>query len=175
MEILTLGDSRLRRVAAPVNVADLPQLQPLIDQLIDQLQGAAGIGIAAPQVGHNLQLLILASHPNRRYPDAPLMEPTPLINPQILSRSADQVLGWEGCLSVPQQRGQVWRDRSVTVAYLNRQGQPRQQVFTDFIARIFQHEYDHLLGKVFLDRIDDPAQLISEADYRQQHRKLSHS
>lgn len=177
MEILTLGDPRLRRVADPIQVEDLPQLQPLIDQLVDQLQAAAGVGIAAPQVGQNLQLLILASHPNRRYPNAPLMEPTPLINPQIVSRSADRVLGWEGCLSVPEQRGQVWRDRSVTVAYLDRQGQPQQQVFTDFIARIFQHEYDHLLGKVFLDRIDDPAQVISEADYMQhaaaEHRQSS--
>ncbi|NJL99953.1 MAG: peptide deformylase, partial [Synechococcaceae cyanobacterium SM2_3_2] len=107
--------------------------------------------------------IIVASRPNLRYPQAPQMDPLVMINPRLLAASPQQVWGWEGCLSVPDQRGLVARSRQVEVAYFTRQGYLARVEWQDFPARIFQHEYDHLLGRVFLER--DPQQLLSEAEY----------
>jgi peptide deformylase len=120
---------------------------------------ANGVGIAAPQVGVSQQLMIIASRPNERYPHAPLMEPTPMINPKILSHSSEMIKDWEGCLSVPGIRGLVPRYQAVEVEYLSKDGRIERQMLTDFIARIFQHEYDHLQGKVFLERVESPEDL----------------
>ncbi|NEP17502.1 MAG: peptide deformylase [Leptolyngbya sp. SIO4C1] len=164
--VLQLGDPKLRARSQPVSFVQDASVQTLIDQLLATVHDSNGVGIAAPQVGKNLRLLIVASRPNLRYPDAPAMAPTPMINPQIVSHSAEQVKGWEGCLSVPGIRGLVPRYRQIEVGYLDRTGQPQQQVLTDFVARIFQHEYDHLEGHVFLDRVDSTQDLISEAEYQ---------
>jgi peptide deformylase len=165
--VLQLGDARLRLQAAPVRQMD-DRIQTLIDDLILTAEKTNGVGIAAPQVGVSLRLFIVASRPNLRYPDAPLMEPTPMINPRILSHSDAMIDGWEGCLSVPDQRGRVQRYREVAVEYVDRRGRLQHRVFTDFVARIFQHEYDHLDGRVFVDYVTDPTALMSEAAYQAQ-------
>lgn len=164
--VLTLGHPLLRQIAQPVvSVADGP-VQQLIDQLLTTVRTANGVGIAAPQLGHSLRIVVIASRPNLRYPHAPLMEPTVLINPRLVSASDELELGWEGCLSVPGVRGRVPRHRTVEVNYCDRHGNPHQSVWEGFVARIFQHEADHLEGKVFLDRVQSETDLLSEAAYQ---------
>ena len=165
--VIELGDGRLRSQAQPVHPVDDPQLQRVIDDLLTTAAAKNGVGIAAPQVALGLQLFIVASRPNLRYPQAPTMEPTAMINPHILGHSDDLVRGWEGCLSVPGRRGLVPRYREIEVAYQDRYGQVHRHYLQDFVARIFQHEYDHLQGMVFLDRIDDPRDILTEAEYQQ--------
>ena len=165
LKVAQLGDPVLRSPALPVKDFQDNELQTLIDRLIHTAIETNGVGIAAPQVGESLQLFIVASRTNLRYLHAPTMEPTPMINLEILHRSEDLVEGWEGCLSVPGMRGKVMRSREIEVRYCDRHGQPHQQVFTDFVARIIQHEHDHLNGKVFLDRVDSTLDLMSEAEY----------
>jgi peptide deformylase len=158
-----LGDPILTQVADSVTEIRDPALQTLIDAMLLTLQESNGVGLAAPQVGYPLQVIIVASRPNLRYPDAPHMDPLVMINPRLVAASPEQVWGWEGCLSVPDQRGLVARSRQVEVEYYTRKGQLERVDWQDFPARIFQHEYDHLLGRVFLER--DPQQLLSEEAY----------
>jgi len=163
--IITLGNPVLRQPAAPVPDPEAAELQQLIDDLIELTVTANGVGLAAPQVGCQQQLLIIASRPNLRYPYAPAMEPTALINPRLVAHSENQVKDWEGCLSVPGVRGKVLRYQAVEVEYIDRWGRLQRQVWEDFVARIFQHEYDHLEGHVFLDRLESETDVMSEADF----------
>jgi peptide deformylase len=164
--IVTLGHPVLRQQTQPITDVGSTQLQQFIDRLIAVTLEAHGVGIAAPQMGRSLRLLIIASRPNLRYPYAPSMEPTALINPCLVAHSEEQVKGWEGCLSVPGVRGKVPRYRAVEVEYIDRWGHLQRQVWQDFVARIVQHEYDHLEGQVFLDRLESEADLISEEDFQ---------
>ncbi len=166
LPISHIGAAVLRQQAQSIDLPLTPKLQQLIDGLIQTAVDSNGVGIAAPQVAHSCRLFIVASRPSPRYPQAPIMEPTAMINPQIIDRSSTEVLGWEGCLSVPGQRGLVARAQWIDVMYFDRSGQPQQQRLTDFVARIFQHEYDHLAGILFVDRISHPAHLISEEEYQ---------
>lgn len=170
--IIQYGHPTLGQTAQAVDNISDPNIQRLIDDLIDTAIAANGVGIAAPQVNCSYQLFIVASRPSLRYPDAPKMEPTAMINPRIVSYSEETVQDWEGCLSVPGLRGLVSRYRSIQVEYFDRSGDLQTQVLTDFIARIFQHELDHLNGLVLLDRIDNTANLVSEAEY---YRRYIHS
>jgi peptide deformylase len=165
LSVYQLGNPTLRKIAEPItNVGD-SEIQKLIDEMLVTLQQSKGVGLAAPQIGRSLQLVIIASHPNERYPNAPQMEATAMINPQIISRSAEIEKDWEGCLSVPMIRGLVPRYRAIEVEYTDRQGDRQNAKLTDFVARIFQHEYDHLQGKVFLDRVETNSDLVSEPEY----------
>lgn len=168
LEIYQLGHPFLRTLAQPISNPQDPQIQSLIQNLIETAKITNGVGIAAPQVGQPYRLLIVASRPNLRYPHAPLMEPTPLINPQIISHSDTQIKGWEGCLSVPGIRGLVPRFTEIEVEYINATGKPERQIFTDFVARIIQHEFDHLEGKLFIDRVESTQELMSESEYHRQ-------
>jgi peptide deformylase len=164
--ILQLGDQRLRQVAQPVGDVLSQEIQALIDQLLEAVEAKNGVGIAAPQVAQALQIMIVASRSGPRYPHAPEMAPMAMINPRIINLGGDRVLGWEGCLSVPDQRGFVPRYREVAIEYTDRQGLTQTIVFEDFLARIFQHEYDHFQGILFPDRVESPEHLISEAAYQ---------
>jgi peptide deformylase len=161
-----LGDPILTQVAEPVTEFKTPALQDLIEGMLATLKEAQGVGLAAPQVGSLLQVLIVASRPNPRYPEAPQMQPLVMVNPRLLACSSEQVLGWEGCLSVPNCRGLVARAREVEVEYYTPEGVQQRVVWQDFPARIFQHEYDHLMGRVFLQQ--QPRQLLTEAQYQAQ-------
>lgn len=163
-QISQLGHPILREKAKAVeNVSD-PAIQALIDDMIQTCLDVDGVGIAAPQVYQPLRLFIIASKPNPRYPQAPEMEPTAIINPTIISTSTEKELGWEGCLSIPGIRGLVSRHQSLIVSFTNRHGQPEEKKFDDFVARIFQHEHDHLDGIVFLDHAN-PKDLVTEKEY----------
>ena len=113
-----------------------------------------GVGIAAPQVYVSKRVIIVASRPNPRYPDAPDMDAVVMVNPEILEQSESTILGEEGCLSVPDKRGQVARAEMVRVKYLTLQGKLVETVFHGFPARIVQHEVDHLDGVLFVERIE---------------------
>jgi peptide deformylase len=164
-EIAQLGQPVLRQVAEQVVDPSAPGLQALIDAMLVTMSAADGVGIAAPQLFASLSLFIIASRPNPRYPLAPLMEPTALINPELLWTSAEQEKEWEGCLSIPGLRGLVPRYRRIGVRYLTRSGERREEELSGFVARIFQHEFDHLQGVVFLDRVESTRELVTEREY----------
>ncbi len=168
LEIFELGHPILRQIAQPIlNIQD-QELQTLIDDLLLTVNQANGVGIAAPQVARSCQLMIVASRPNPRYPTAPEMEPTAILNPRILSHSSEMAIGWEGCLSIPGIRGKVPRYQAIEVEYLDRAGTLQKIEMTDFVARIFQHEFDHLNGLVFLDRVETIQTLVTEKEYQKQ-------
>lgn len=166
LDITQLGNPVLRQTAQFVPEVGHPQIQSLIDDLLVTVKQANGVGLAAPQVGASWQIFIVASHPNPRYPHAPEMEPTAMINPRLLAHNDRQVKDWEGCLSIPGLRGLVPRYQGIEVEYLDRSGKTRRQQFEGFVARIFQHEQDHLEGVVFLDRLETTLELVTEQEYQ---------
>jgi peptide deformylase len=150
----------------PVELPVEAAVRSLADDMLATLREADGVGIAAPQVHESQSLFIVASRPNARYPDAPLMEPEVVINPEILDRSPEMIKGWEGCLSIPGIRGEVPRHRTIRVRYRNLEGSMVERELTEFVARVFQHEYDHLHGVVFLDRLESVRDIVSEREYQ---------
>ena len=167
-EIAQLGNPILRQIAQPINKIDNPEIQTLIDDLIATLTPANGVGMAAPQVAESQRLMIVASRPNLRYPTAPVMEETPMINPHIINYSDEIEKGWEGCLSIPGIRGFVPRYQAIEVEYTDRYGTQQRQELTGFVARIFQHEFDHLNGLLFIDRVESTRDLMTEDEYEKQ-------
>jgi peptide deformylase len=166
--IAQLGHPVLRTVAAPVALPASPVERALIEDMLVTLQDANGVGIAAPQVYESLSLFIVAPRPNPRYPDAPLMEPEIVVNPEVVERSQELVKGWEGCLSIPGIRGLVPRHPWIRVRYRTADGAEVERELVDFVARIFQHEYDHLHGIVFLDRLESTRDVVTEKEYQRQ-------
>lgn len=164
LEVSQVGNPILRQIAQPIDRLD-ESIQNLIDNLMETLLQSNGVGIAAPQVGASYRVIIIASRPNARYPNAPEMEPTVMINPCITRASGEIFKDWEGCLSVPGIRGLVPRHSTIAIAYCDRQGKLQKQQLTDFVARIFQHELDHLDGKVFLDRLETTQDIITDQEY----------
>ncbi len=165
LDIAELGNPILRKTAARVTAID-EEITQLIDNMIYTVKSVDGVGLAAPQVFESKRAFVMASNPNPRYPDAPVMEPAAIINPVINSKSDEQIIGWEGCLSIPGIRGLVLRSISIDVEYQTLQGEKISATYHDFIARIFQHEYDHLEGIMFLDRIKSNNDLVTESEYQ---------
>ena len=163
--IAQLGHPILRTAAVEVVLPATESVRTLAADMLATLREANGVGIAAPQVFESAGLFIVASRPNPRYPDAPEMAPELMINPIIVERSAELVPGWEGCLSIPGLRGLVPRPRQVRVRYQTLDGATLDREFTDFVARVIQHEDDHLHGLVFLDRLASPRDVVSEREY----------
>lgn len=166
LQVAQLGHPILRRKAKPVSDIRDQKIQTLINDLIETVMDVNGVGIAAPQVYQPYRLFIVASHPNPRYPHAPMMKPTPMINPSIRSHSKEIKKDWEGCLSIPGIRGFVPRYSEITIEYFSHHGKKRQKTFKNFIARIIQHENDHLNGIVFLDRIESTKEIITDKEYQ---------
>jgi peptide deformylase len=165
MHVLERGDDRLTLKAGKVlDLAD-PAFQAFLDQLTRCGLDYQGVGIAAPQVGVASRVFIMAPRPNPRYPDAPLVEPFAVINPVILRASEEKEIGWEGCLSVPGFRAQVPRHCEVDVEFTDRQGSLRQERFSGFLARLFQHEYDHLEGILYPDRLPQGNTLVTLEEF----------
>jgi peptide deformylase len=165
LQISQLGHPVLREVCRPVSDVQSAELQELIDDMIATCAEANGVGIAAPQVYQPLRLFIVASRPNPRYPQAPLMQPTAMINARFAPVGSTMVEDWEGCLSIPGLRGRVSRHQVVDVTYLDRGGERRSMRLEGFVARIFQHEYDHIDGVVFTDRAD-PHSFVTEREFQ---------
>ncbi|GAM65307.1 peptide deformylase [Vibrio ishigakensis] len=167
-DIAQLGHPVLRQRAQVVDDILANDCQALISEMIDTVEQASGVGIAAPQIYKSLRIFIMSSKPNPRYPDAPLMPITAIINPKIIDASSEMEKGWEGCLSVPSMRGFVPRHKTISVRYHDQKGQVQEMEFNGFLARIFQHELDHLDGLTFIDRLESTKDLISESEWYQQ-------
>lgn len=165
LEIAELGAPVLRRKASKVEKLN-DDLFTLIENMKFTVAQVNGVGLAAPQVFKSKQIFIIASQPNERYPHAPIIKPTAVINPTIKFMSEEKVKEWEGCLSIPGIRGLVPRSKKVYVEYENIEGDIVLNEFTDFAARIIQHEFDHLEGIVFLDRLESNIDLITEREYQ---------
>jgi peptide deformylase len=154
-EILKMGDPRLLRVAQPVRAFNTPELHALVDDLFETMHAVNGAGLAAPQIGVDLALVIFGFKQNTRYPEAPAVPETVLINPVITPLGDEEEEGWEGCLSVPGLRGVVPRYARIRYSGFDPQGRPIEREAEGFHARVVQHECDHLLGKLYPMRIRD--------------------
>jgi peptide deformylase len=155
-EILKMGDPRLLRVAQPVQKFNTPELQSLLQDMQDTMLAANGAGLAAPQIGVDLQVVIFGTDaPNPRYPDAPVVPRTVLLNPIITPMGAEEEEGWEGCLSVPGLRAMVPRFAKIRYTGFDEKGQAIDRVVDGFHARVVQHECDHLIGKLYPMRVRD--------------------
>ena len=155
-DILKMGDPRLLRVAQPVEAFDTDALHRLVADMFDTMRAANGAGLAAPQIGVDLQVVIFGTDaPNPRYPDAPVVPRTVLVNPVILPVGDEEEEGWEGCLSVPGLRGVVPRFAKIRYTGFDPYGDPIERTVSGFHARVVQHEVDHLLGTLYPMRIRD--------------------
>ena len=157
LNVARLGNPVLREKAKLVPEKDItsPEIQTLIRNMIETMREYGGVGLAAPQVHESVQIMVidaLEAPDNPRKKGAPL---TVLINPALTIVSEQQVEDWEGCLSIPDMRGLVPRYREVRVQAFDPSGKTVNFIARDFLARVIQHEYDHLMGEVFLDRMRD--------------------
>jgi len=155
LKVARLGHPILRKIAAPVPPEGIgaPSIQQLIDDLIETMVEYDGAGLAAPQVHVSQQIVVFEVEGNPRYPDAEAIPLTVLINPKITPTTQHVEEDWEGCLSLPDLRGQVPRYTQVRVEAYDRKGKKLNYVVKDFHARVVQHECDHLIGTVFVDRM----------------------
>lgn len=154
-EILKMGDARLLRIAKPVQRFDTPELHALITDMFDTMRAAEGAGLAAPQIGVDLAVVIFGFTRNRRYPDREPVPETVLLNPSIEALSDEEDEGWEGCLSVPGLRGVVPRFARIRYRGFDQFGAPIDREAGGFHARVVQHECDHLIGKLYPMRVRD--------------------
>nr|WP_315233331.1 peptide deformylase [uncultured Albidiferax sp.] len=159
-EILKMGDPRLLRVAQQITVFDTDELHLLVSDMLDTMRAANGAGLAAPQIGVDLQLVVFGTpDANPRYPDRPLVPPTVLINPVITPIGNAEEEDWEGCLSVPGLRGLVPRWSQIRYTGFDQYGDPIDRTVDGFHARVVQHECDHLIGRLYPTRMRDLTQL----------------
>ena len=164
-EIVQLGSEVLRLKAVLVADIESSEIKQLINTLQDTLASTQGVGIAAPQINESKQVIIIASRPSARYPNAPLMEPTVMINPTFEALSESIEKDWEGCLSIPAIRALVPRYKEIKISYTDVTGNKINTKLEGFVARVFQHEFDHLEGKVYLDRVENNQDIFAESEY----------
>jgi len=151
-----MGDPRLLRVAQRVTAFDSDELHRLVADMFDTMRAANGAGLAAPQIGVDRQVVIFGTDaPNPRYPEAPPVPRTVLVNPVVTPIGAEEEEGWEGCLSVPGLRGVVPRWKAIRYTGFDPYGDPIDRTADGFHARVVQHEVDHLLGKLYPMRVRD--------------------
>lgn len=166
LSITQLGHPVLRHVSKPVPLPLSKAHNRLIDDMMATMKKAKGVGIAAPQVGVGLRLFIIAPEPSARYPNALRMPPVAMINPVLMKHSKKMVTDWEGCLSIPGLRGRVPRYQSVDIEFSARDGRRLRGKLSGFVARIFQHEFDHINGMVYVDRVKDTRTFMTESEFR---------
>jgi len=155
-DILKMGDARLLRSAKPVAVFDTDELHLLVRDMFETMHAVNGAGLAAPQIGVDLQVVIFGTGAmNPRYPDAPVVPQTVLLNPVVTPIGDEEEEGWEGCLSVPGLRGVVPRFSTIRYTGFDAYGDPIDRTVSGFHARVVQHEVDHLLGKLYPMRVRD--------------------
>lgn len=167
LPIAKLGTPVLRQQAAAVTPEELasPAVQTLIDDMIETMRAANGLGLAAPQVFVSKQIAVVELRPSPRYPDAPVSGLLTVVNP-VFSNQSDQLIhGWEGCLSLDNLRGLVPRHQAVTLDALDRFGAPVHLEASGFVAVVLQHELDHLWGKLFIDRMTDLRTLSHQREF----------
>lgn len=168
LKVARLGHPVIRTEAREVAAQEIstPEFQHLLDDMVETMREYNGVGLAAPQVHISMALAVIEVAQNVRYPEAPTVPLTFLINPRIEARSQEAADGWEGCLSIPELRGRVPRWREIHVQALGRNGEPMDFVARDFHARVIQHECDHLKGEVYLDRMRDMRSLAHLAEWQ---------
>ncbi len=171
-EILHVGNPLLRETSREVTPDELasPEVQQLIDDLVDTMHAANGAGIAAPQIGELLRIATIEVTKNPRYPYKPPIPLTIVVNPVVDFLDDEMVEINEGCLSVPNMRGNVMRHVNIRVRYLDRHGVPHDEVKRGLTAGTFQHELDHLDGLLFLDRVHDTRSLTTWEQFERFHR-----
>ncbi len=165
VKIAKLGEKILRLKAKKVKDIKSDEIQKIVSIMLETLKKSNGVGLAAPQISISKQIMIISSKPNIRYPNAPIMKDFILINPKIIKTSKKKNKDWEGCLSIPGIRTKVPRYNKIKVKYKTLENKKKTIVFKDFIARIFQHEYDHLIGLAYIDRVKSNKDIISEEVY----------
>ncbi len=167
LKIAKLGNPILRKIAAPIDPREIKSLevQGLIDEMFEAMYDEPGIGLAAPQVSRSIQLVVMGCRDEGGFPE------TVLINPSIVYYGPEQVENWEGCLSVDGLRGKVTRPSVVRVKGLDRKGKPLDIEATGLFAVCIQHELDHLIGKLFLDRMTDMSTLTQLHEFQQYWQK----
>lgn len=167
LKVIELGNPILRSKAKVVVLSEIKSksFQNFCDNLIATCEAHFGVGIAAPQVGVSQRVFVVWSKSSKRYKTAPKMKPLVVINPKLRFLNKKQEKSWEGCLSIPGIRGLVTRYKDIEVTYTTRIGENKTEVYKDFVARIFQHEFDHINGVVFLDRAN-PKDLVTEVEYK---------
>jgi peptide deformylase len=154
-EILKMGDPRLLRIAKPVENIHDPELTAIVADMYETMHAANGVGLAAPQIGIDLRLMIFGFETSPRYPDEPSVPVTTLINPWLETLTDETEEGWEGCLSVPGMRGWVPRPTNIRYGGVLENGETLAREARGFHARVFQHEFDHLDGVLYPQRIRD--------------------
>jgi peptide deformylase len=164
LPITQLGEKVLRTPAKMVR--NPKDVRTLAAQMLATMRQARGVGIAANQVGAGLRLFIVAPEPSERYPHAPRLPPILMINPRLINHSKKRVTDWEGCLSIPGMRARVPRWQRIEIEFTTLQGERLRAELTGFVARIFQHEFDHINGRVFLDRVEDTRTFMVESEYQ---------
>ncbi|MBH0198048.1 MAG: peptide deformylase [Nitrospira sp.] len=167
LKIAKLGNPILRKIAAPIDPREIKSLevQGLIDEMFEVMYDEPGIGLAAPQVSRSIQLVVMGCKDEGGFPE------TVLINPAIVYYGPEQAESWEGCLSVDGLRGKVTRPSVVRVKGLDRKGKPLDIEATGLFAVCIQHELDHLIGKLFLDRMTDMSTLTQLHEFQQYWQK----
>ncbi len=168
LKVARLGHPVLRQKARPLAAEEVraPETQRFIDDMIETMREYDGAGLAANQVHTLLRIAVIEVQGNPRYPDAPHIPLTVLINPVVTPATEEMEEGWEGCLSVPDLRGLVPRYTAVRLEYLDRDARPQGTLAKDFFARVIQHETDHLDGIVYLDRMRDLSTLSHIAEWQ---------
>jgi peptide deformylase len=168
LKVARLGHPVLRQRAelVPVEAIGAPDVQRLIDDMIETMREYSGAGLAAPQVHASKRIAVIEVLGNPRYPDAPSIPLTVLVNPVVTPVTEEMDEGWEGCLSVPDMRGVVPRYTAVRLQAHDREGQPIDLIAKEFFARVIQHETDHLDGIVYVDRMRDLRTLSHIAEWQ---------
>jgi len=168
LKVARLGHPAIRTAAAPVPPEQIkrPEFQTLLDDMVETMHEYNGVGLAAPQVHLSLQIAVLEVADNPRYPDAPPVPLTVIINPIVTILDRSTIDEWEGCLSIPDLRGAVPRFKELRVQALGRNGEPLDFIARDFHARVIQHETDHLKGEVYLDRMPNMRSLSHLAEWQ---------
>jgi peptide deformylase len=165
LQIAQLGNPILRSKAVEVKTPLPSEIQELVDDMLLTVAEVNGAGLAAPQVYEGKRIFVVSSRPSPRYPYAPEMEPTTVINPEIVDRSEEMEKDWEGCLSIPGVRALVPRHKIIRINYTSLEGVRTEEEYSGFVARVFQHEYDHLEGIAFLDRVETTKEVVMEREY----------
>ena len=176
LTIVKIGHAVLRRPAELVTKEDLEgkPFQKFLKDMVETMRAAEGVGLAANQVGRPLQAMALECASNRRYPEAEAIPLEIYVNPKILERSRETEEDWEGCLSIPGYRGRVPRAKEITFEALTGSGQPVRKKVRGFLARILQHEVDHLSGFFYVDRMPDLRSWVHLEEFNQQLGKQIH-
>lgn len=172
LEILQVGHPILREHARELSHEELAsaEVQTLIDDMIETMHAANGAGIAAPQVGRSLAICLVEIRGNPRYPYLPSIPLTVLVNPKITPRADETFSNYEGCLSVPNLRGRVTRSTEIDLSYLDRSGARTDCVVRGLSAGVYQHECDHLVGALFVDRVSDPRSLTTWPEFERHYK-----